>query len=183
MCVKLHKIINMERNSQKFDPHKIKQTYCVVVTVILQLTLKPSWILWKLKLPKCWKLENWRNTCYKHIKHPALFACQRILAYTWEEPGLHKGGSEFSRSFLSTDRSTNWQKACHQKWCTPSSIWLFTLYCKTKIISYVCIIAYWTLRANACYCSCSLVVTILKLRSYHSAWAGLSNYVNPVAKY
>ena len=77
----------------------------------------------------------------------------------------------------------------HKRWRAPSRIWLFTLYCKSKVISYVCIVAYWTLRANACCCSCSLVVTMLKLRTIYiyiyiySARTWLANYLNPVAKY
>ena len=113
---------------------------------------------------------------YKCV-HVIVFVC---ILHQGCSQDYTKGDSEFSRPLLSTDRFTD-KKLGHQKWCAPSCIWLFTLYCKNKVISYVCM-----LNAKSW---CLLLFLQLSCKfakiTYRSAraWLANYNYLNPLAKY
>ena len=95
-----------------------------------------------------------------------------------------KGGSKFSKPLLSRDTdSLSCKTLGYQRKHVPSGIWLFTLYCKNKVIRLLRVHCSLLNTANACCCSCmQLSYNYVKI-TCHSACACLANDLNPVAKH
>ena len=177
------------------DDHKEvwKITWSLFINAnICWLTTNQGYLLWgtwvvKLEVLWSWLLQE------MHFPHPGMVKMKLLAhSYMWwqkqgHSQGYIKGGSKFNKSLVLAQykhKFTTWQNTWPPKiTCTIQlRIWFFTLYCKNKVINYVSIVPYLTLRANACCCFCSLVVANYAKIMCRSICAWLAN-INPIAEY